>query len=368
MIYLDYNATSLLRPEAKSAMIDAMTWDGNPSSIHHYGRASRVYVDQARTKIRTWLDAKMVKIIFTSGGTESNNLAVFGVRAPQYVFSAIEHDAVLKTVPSFIKLPVEEKGTIDLSAAADIIQKLPQGSLISVMLANNETGVIQPLKEIAKLAHNNGCFVHTDAVQAIGRIPVSFQELGVDMMSISAHKFGGPVGIGALLVRDELQLMSHMRGGGQEYGMRAGTVSVVLIAGMVRALEVALNKKDSTETQITKWRDFLEQEITKISLQTQIFGQNRDRLGNTSCLTMPGVSAELQVIAFDLEKIAVSAGAACSSGKIKTSHVLKSMGVLEKDATTAIRVSLGWQTQESDIHRFIDVWKKIFLSQLSCVA
>jgi cysteine desulfurase len=354
-IYLDYNATAPLRASAKAALLEAYEQVGNPASAHTYGRHARSYVDHARRVIQGKLDAPGTRVIFTSGGTEANNLALRGLTDSVFI-SAIEHSAVRNAQEGAHIIPVSTDGIVDLQGMERLVQDAPRGSLVSVMLANNETGVIEPVQDVARLARQYGHFTHTDAVQAVGKLPISFRELGVDMMSISAHKFGGPMGVGALIVREDLQLNPIMRGGGQEFGMRSGTVP----APMIHALDVALVdaiEHMSDYEELGRLREKIEKSISPPGV---IHCQAAPRLPNTICVSMPGAEAQLQLMAFDLAGIAISVGSACSSGKVKTSSILKAMGVDETLASQAVRVSLGYNTTETEVDQFIEQWHKVY--------
>jgi cysteine desulfurase len=338
--YLDWNATAPLRPEAAAAMREAIAQCGNPSSVHRWGRAARRAVEAARDKIAALAPGD---VTFTSGGTEANHLALLGAGHRRVLVSAIEHGSVLQVAPTAEHIPVDRNGIVDLAALETLLAKGPP-ALVSVMLANNETGVIQPLAEIVEIAHRSGSLVHTDAVQAAGKIPL---DTGADILTLSAHKIGGPQGIGAVISRVELAPM--IRGGGQERGRRAGTENLVGIAGFAAATEAALG---ADYEPVRRLRDRLEATLS----DAVIAAAEAPRLPNTSAIAMPGMAAETQVIAFDLAGVMVSAGAACSSGKVGPSHVLAAMGIAPEIANSTIRVSLGWTTTEADIDHFIDTW------------
>jgi cysteine desulfurase len=345
--YLDWNATAPLRPEAAAAMRDAMEHWGNPSSVHRRGRAARRAVEAARDQIAALCPGD---VTFTSGGTEANHLALFGTGRKRVLVSAIEHGSVLQAVLEAERIPVDGNGIVDLAALDRLLADGPP-ALVSVMLANNETGVIQPLAQIVAIAHARGALVHTDAVQAAGRIAL---DVGADVLTLSAHKIGGPQGIGAVVSRVELAPL--IRGGGQERGRRAGTENLVGIAGFAAAVEAALSVEHSLGKgevdRVRSLRDRLEAALPG----AVIVGAEAPRLPNTSAVGMPGMPAETQVIAFDLAGVMVSAGAACSSGKVGPSHVLAAMGLDPGIADSTIRVSLGWTTTEADIDHFIDTW------------
>ncbi len=353
MIYLDYNASTPLRPEAKEAIIHALDLLGNPSSPHGLGRRLRSRIDDARAQILEI--TKGDRVIFTGGGTEANVLALRGLNLP-VLTSAIEHDSVQKSVSNPHIIPVNGKGIVDLDALEMLLNSFEKPGLLSVMLVNNETGVIQPLAEATRLAHAKGWTVHTDATQAVGHVPISFDTYDVDLMTLSSHKCGGPVGVGAIVMKDNIHLEPIIPGGGQEYGMRSGTLSTPLILGFTEALKVAINED---QERLRVFQSHIENSLP----EARVFGSGAHRTPHVSCLGMPGVPTELQIIAFDIENIAISAGSACSSGKMKVSHVLTSMGVPYDEARCAIRVSFGWATQASDIDAFIKAWKTIYSSQ-----
>jgi cysteine desulfurase len=345
--YLDHNATTPLRPEAKAAMLAAMACSGNASSVHAEGRAARTLLDDAREQVARSVGAIAPMGVFTSGGSEANNMALKGAGVERLIVSAIEHPSVLEAAKATGKaveiIPVDSHGVIDL-AALETMLKGPK-ALVSVMLANNETGVIQPVADVVQLAR--GHLVHTDAVQGLGRLPVNFGLLGVDMMTLSAHKCGGPMGAGALVVRDGLALEPLIHGGGQELRRRAGTENLVALAGFGAAAQM--------KTNLRTLRDRLEAALDG----AVIFGRDADRLPNTTCFAWPGLSAETLLMSFDLEGVALSSGSACSSGKVTKSHVLAAMGVAPEISGGAIRVSLGWDTSEDHIDHFIAAWRKI---------
>ena len=367
-IYLDHSATTPVRPEAAEAVAAALTATGNPSSVHGAGRRARRTVEDARDSVAALVGARSEDVIFTSGGTEANNLALAnapkgGAEGPVFA-SAVEHVSVLQGTDNVFRVSVDGDGLIDLAeldaCLKDALNRVEGGrALVSVMLANNETGVIQPIQRIAELVAEYDAVFHCDAVQAAGKLAIDFSALGCHMMSVSAHKIGGPPGIGALIVAPGHQATAAIRGGGQERSRRGGTENVPGIAGFGRAAEAA--KTDIARMRdLADLRDRMEAEITAAAPDVKIFAKNSDRLANTSSLAMPGVSSETQVMAFDLDGIAVSAGAACSSGKVAPSHVLAAMGVDEDTIKSAIRVSLGWTTTAKDIDTFTAAWKGLY--------
>ena len=356
MTYLDYNATAPLRPEAAAALAEAAAAIGNPSSVHRFGRDRRRRIENAREQVAALTGAAPGQVVFTSGGTEANQLALRGALGgppTRIIASAIEHDSVLAA--GVTPAPVGADGLIDLAALAALLAEPAGPTVLSLMLANNETGVIQPVAEAASLAQRAGALVHCDAVQAAGRVTLDMAALGVDLLSLSAHKLGGPPGVGALIVADRVALAAQVVGGGQERGRRAGTENVPGIAAFGAAAVAAAGELDQVG-RLAQWRDRLEREALAGRSDAVVFGAAGPRLPNTSCLGLPGLSSETQVMALDLAGVAVSAGAACSSGKLRPSHVLRAMGATPAVAGSAIRVSLGWATEAADIDRFLAAW------------
>jgi cysteine desulfurase len=368
-VYLDWNATTPLRPEARAAM--AIAWDlsGNPSSVHAEGRASRRLVEEARAAVAGAVGADAPNVVFTSGGTEANSLALTpGLRrnsslpVNRLVMSAIEHASVL-TGGRFSREAVEtlrvtRSGVVDLGHLRDRLAGGPP-ALVSVMSANNETGALQPIAEAAEIVHAAGGLLHVDVVQSIGKITFDINDLKADLISISAHKIGGPKGVGAVVLSEGLSgLEALIRGGGQEQGRRAGTENVAGIAGFGAAVKAAMTSLDGDMARVEKLRNRLE-----IGLRQPrgvfVFSDTVPRLPNTTLFTVPGLKAETAVIGFDLEGIAVSSGSACSSGKVQPSHVLEAMGFPPGQAKGAVRLSLGWSTTEADIDRCLEAWRKL---------
>ena len=330
-----------------SGALDAV---GNASSVHAEGRAAHAILDGARDRIAGALGVLAPMVVFTSGGSEANNQVIKGAPVTRLLVSAIEHPSVLEAAKASARqvelIPVTGDGVVDLKG----LERLLAGprALVSVMLANNETGVIQPLREVVTLAASHGALVHTDAVQAVGKIPVNFGLLGVDYMTVSAHKLGGPMGVGALILRDGATLTPLLHGGGQELRRRAGTENLAAIAGFAASIE---EKPFSAKAL----RDRLEQSLEAVV----IVGRQAPRLPNTTCFAMPGLNAETLLMTLDLEGVAVSSGSACSSGKVAKSHVLDAMGLAPEIARAAIRVSLGWNTTADHIEHFIAAWRRI---------
>lgn len=361
--YLDHNATSVLRPEALAAMVSALEAGGNGSSVHQEGREARRRVDLAREQVATLVGARPDMVIFTSGGTEASNLAIRGASVSRLIVSATEHPAVLDAAGGSGKdvevIPVDHDGVVDLVGLESLLSQTEGTALVSVMLANNETGTIQPIVEISRIAREYGALIHTDAVQAAGKIDVSFLLLDVDMLTLSAHKLGGPQGVGALVVRNGLELDPLLLGGGQELRRRGGTENVPGITGFGVAAAEVFGSLGESQRQIRGLRDELQARLLEISPEVHIFSSETERLPNTLCYAYPGMTAEMLLIAFDLEGVAVSSGSACSSGKVASSPVLEAMGAEKALTEAAIRVSFGWNSTESDVARFADVWTKI---------
>ena len=357
--YLDYNATTPVRPEVAGAVEDCMATFGNPSSVHQVGRKARAAVETAREAVASMVGSQASGIVFTSGGTEANALALRGLKSQSncesIVATAVEHPSVLVHVSKSDHIPVGDRGQIDLDALENMLRARRPPVLISVMFANNETGVLQPVAQIVQLAKTYGALVHCDAVQAPGKVQVDFQNLELDAMSVSAHKFGGLKGAGALVLRDGLSVIPDIPGGGQERGHRAGTENVVGIVAL-GAAAACVSDSDSNIDRIKNLRDRLEIEIRNNVPHSKVVGGNVERLGNTCCVITPGVSSEIQLMKLDLAGVAIGAGSACSSGKIAPSHVLLAMGVDPSDAKCAIRISLGLDNTEADVDRFLQAW------------
>ncbi|TAJ90059.1 cysteine desulfurase family protein [Reyranella sp.] len=359
--YLDHNATSPLRPAAFESMVEVLRAGGNPSSVHAAGRKARAVVEAARRQVASLVGALPTEIVFTSGGTEANSLALSGAGRRRVLVSAVEHDSVLRAVPGAEIVGVDGNGVVDLVALEQALASSgDEPVLVSVMLANNETGVLQPIAEAVRLARGAGALVHCDAVQAAGKVPVDVHGLGVDYLSLSAHKIGGPTGVGALMVRNGAPFATDRRGGGQESNRRAGTENVAGIAGFGAAAQEA-GKQAAEGLDLAGWRDRIELSLVQIAPQARIFGACAKRITNTSCIAMPGVPAETQVMALDLAGVYISAGAACSSGKVQRSAVLAAMGVPAEEAATAVRISLGWNTELADIERLITAWRDLYI-------
>ena len=354
-VYLDYNATAPLRPEALDAMTAALSTVGNASSLHGFGRQARRTVEDARERVAALVGARPAQVVFTAGGTEANNQALRACGRTRVLISAGEHDSVLQAVPQALRIPLRRDGLVSLAKLASLLAEEPAAALVSLQLANNETGVMQPVAEAAALAREFGALVHCDAVQAAGKIPVDFALLGIDLMTLSAHKLGGPQGIGALVVADDVELRPLLRGGGQERGRRAGTENVAAIAGFGAAAVAA--RQGLGRLQV--WRDAFEAELMAMGPAVTIFGAAAQRLPNTTCVALPGLAAESQLMALDLAGVAVSSGSACSSGKVAPSHVLAAMGATAAEAQAALRISTGWASGQDDYTRFLEAWRPL---------
>ena len=360
--YLDYNATAPVLPAVLDAMREVEALPLNPSSVHALGRKAKQLVEESRRTIASAMGVWPDEVIFTASGTEANNMALHALADYQLICPAAEHSSVLNVVKAQggAVLPVQPNGLVDMAALEAELSQKGEKTLVSVMLANNETGVIQPVKEIAQLVHKHGALLHCDAVQALGKHAFDFNTIGADMMTIAAHKVGGPVGVGALLVRNDVHVQPLLRGGGQEKGRRAGTENVKAILGfgtlMAHLPDLSAH---------TVWREEVIREIQAVSPASRIAGQGADCLSNTLNITMPGVSSETQLMNFDLAGICVSAGSACSSGRIEPSHVLLAMGYSADEANSALRLSMGWTTTQADVQKFITQWQSIY-QRLCC--
>ena len=375
--YLDWNATAPVRAEVVEAVSRAMQLSGNPSSIHAEGRAARAAVERAREQVGALVGAPARMVVFTSGGSEANALALtpslsLGDELPttRLLMSATEHACVREghrfSKVSVASIPVAPDGVIDLDALQAALATSPPGerTLVSVHLANNETGVIQPVAEIGLICRQSGALLHVDAVQAAGKIEIDMSTLGADVLTLSAHKLGGPKGVGAVVfgsgrieVRERL-----IRGGGQEKGVRAGTENVAGIAGFGVAAEAARAEIAAEGFRQSALRDRLERDLLALSPETELFGQEAPRLPNTSCFATPQVKAENALIFLDLAGVSVSSGSACSSGKVRVSHVLAAMGVPVDLASGALRISLGRDTSAADIDAFLAAYTRVLVA------
>ncbi len=353
--YLDWNATAPLRPEAAAAMVDALARCGNPSSVHRWGREARRALEAARAQVAALVGAAPAAVVFTSGGSEANQLALRGVPGRRVLVSALEHDSVRDAVPGAAVIPATPAGIVDLAALERMLAQEARPALVSLMLANNETGAIQPVAAAARLAHARGALLHCDAVQAAGKIAVDVAALGADLLSLSAHKLGGPQGVGALVVAGAVALAAQQTGGGQERGRRAGTENLPGIVGFGVAASLAAERLADYAT-VALLRDAAQRRLSAIAPEAPVHAAGVARLPNTLAIGMPGVPAATQVMALDLAGVMVSAGAACSSGKLRRSPVLEAMGLGAEAADSAIRISLGWSSSAADIDRLVEAW------------
>jgi cysteine desulfurase len=372
--YLDWNATAPMREEAKAAFAAAGSLVGNPSSVHAEGRAARALIEAAREQVAALVGALPGNVFFTASGTEANMLALTpaietadGKRPrTRLLISAIEHVSVRSggrfPHDAIEELPVGPNGRVDLAALAAAVPRTPR-PLVSLMLANNETGIVQPVAEAAPIVHGAGGLLHVDAVQAAGRMPCDISAIDADLLTLSAHKIGGAKGVGALVrAREDIHFPEPLvRGGGQERGLRAGTENIAGIAAFGAAAAAALTRRESEAVHMRALRDQLEAGVLAITPGAVIFGRDSGiaRLPNTTLFSLGGIKAETALIAFDLEGVAVSSGAACSSGKVQPSHVLAAMGVSGPLQRGAVRVSLGWETTQIDVEKFLAAWRKL---------
>ncbi len=370
--YFDWNATAPLRREAREALQEALGATGNPSSVHAEGRTARRLVEQAREEVAALVGARPADVFFTSSGTEASMLALTPAietaaeRRPRdrLLISAIEHSSVRAggrfPRDAVVEFPVDADGRADLAALKDAVGRSPR-PLVSLMLANNETGVLQPVADAAVIVHEARGLLHVDAVQAAGRIPCDINALGADLLTLSAHKIGGPKGVGALVrASEDIHLTDPLiRGGGQERGLRAGTENVSGIAAFGAAAAAARHRQAAEAARMLALRHSVEAGLKAISPQVVIFGALVERLPNTTLFAAPGMKAETAVIAFDLQGVAVSSGAACSSGKVQPSHVLAAMGVSPALRRGAVRLSLGWDTTEAELEVLLNAWRKL---------
>ena len=357
--YLDWNANAPIRPEAVAAVAEALTRCGNPSSVHADGRRARQAIDRAREGVAALVNAAPDEVIFTSGGTEANNFALRAFPGRRVIVSAIEHDSVLAAGPDAARLPARRDGVVDLSALERWLASTDRPAIVSVMFANNETGAVQPAAEVARIAHAYGALFHCDAVQGPGKLAVDFGAIGADLMTISAHKIGGPMGTGALIARSGLLPRPLLKGGGQERGRRGGTENLPGIVGFGAAARLAAAEASGSGA-VARLRDEAERRLCALAPEAEVFAGQTARLPNTLCISMPCVPSATQVIALDLAGVMVSAGSACSSGKVTRSHVLDAMGVPAAEADCAIRISLGWSTTMADIDRLVEAWGVLY--------
>jgi cysteine desulfurase len=361
--YLDHNATSIIHPDVIDMITQVMEEGGNPSSIHAAGRMAKSRLEQAREQIAKIIHCRPQMITFTSGGTEANNIALLASGYAHLITTNTEHDSVRFTQERFsgnvTSLKVNQHGLVDLTELQKMLGDNAKNTLVSVLYANNETGVLQDIKSIAKIIHGAGATLHIDAIQALGKVPLNFMDLGCDMMSISAHKIGGPQGAGAIVAFEKLPISSLISGGGQEVGRRSGTENVAGIAGFGKAVSM-IPQLLIKMAELKEWRDELEVTLSHHANDVRFIGDKAERVPNVSMIYMPGVVSNTQVMTFDLENICISSGSACSSGKVATSHVIAAMENDKAFAQSSIRMSLGWSNIKSDVDKFAECWIKLY--------
>ena len=370
-IYLDYNSTTPMDEAVVETMRKVMAEDyGNPSSFHGFGVKAKAAMDEARGKIAAVLGAESSEIYFTSGGTEADNLALKGAayarqkKGKHIIISKIEHHAVLESAHFLEKngyevtyLDCDRDGVVSIDQLRRVIK--PETTIVSVIMANNETGVIQPIREMAAVCREASVLFHTDAVQAVGKIPVNVKDLGVDMLSLSAHKFYGPRGIGALYIRQGVRITPLFHGGGHERRKRAGTENVPAIVGMAKAIEIAADKLDSEHARMSELGDYLIEQVQSKVPEVYLNGSRDNRVPSTVNLSFKGVEGESIILSLDLKGIAVSSGSACTSGTLEASHVLAAMGIDTLLAQGSIRFSLGRHTTREQLDYTVSVLPEI---------
>lgn len=360
-IYLDYNATTPMKAQVHEIVASLLEGPANPSSVHVFGREARKIVEAARRQVAELVNAKADEVIFTGSATEANNMFLKGCGAERFLISAIEHASVLKSAPVVPEvIPVTPEGVVELAALEKMLASGTEKTVVCLMMVNNETGTIQPVRETAALCKKHNAVFFCDAVQAVGRIPVDMPGIGIDALSLAAHKIGGPQGVGALVLRKGLEVAPLLQGGSQEQNRRAGTSNVPGIAGFGKACELALSDMGNYQS-LAGLRDLIEIRIRAAAPDDAvIFGSQAPRVANTTVICLPGVTSDRQMMALDLEGIAVSSGSACSSGAVKPSHVLTALGATQDHATSALRISLGWTTTQDDVNAFLAAWEKMY--------
>lgn len=363
--YLDYNASAPARPDVIAAVATAMQAPANASSIHAFGRGARKIIETAREQVGALVGAAANQVIFNSGATEGNNTVLRTFAGSRILISAGEHASIDQTGRALgaEMIPLTRDGIIDLTAFEALLKTEVPPALVSVMWVNNETGVINPVADVARLARAAGAVVHVDAVQAVGKTPVDMRAVGADFITISAHKIGGPQGVGALIMSDgQVACIAPpvlLTGGGQERSLRAGTENIAGIAGFGVAAAAARNDLGTLPAQLKHWQQQLEKMLATSTPRVTIHGQNAPRVANTICFSVTGMDAQTMLMNLDLAGIALSSGSACSSGKVKESHVLKAMGVPSDQSRGALRLSMGYGTTQDDIARFTEIWQKM---------
>lgn len=358
--YLDHNATSPLRAGAIEAIETALAVAGNGSSVHSYGRAARSVIETARERVAALCAATPDMITFTSGGTEANNMVLRGTGRHRVLLSAIEHPSVREACEGAEIIPVTPDGVLDVDVLNAMLGADSRPALVSVMFANNETGIIQPMREISAAVRCHGAVFHCDAVQAMGKVPVDVSRFGADLLTVSAHKIGGPAGSGALVNVGGIELSARTYGGGQERKRRSGTENLIGIAGFGGAAAETIARGHDDSAHAGRLRDRLERQVSARMPRIHVVGASVDRLANTSYLLVPGVDSETLVMRLDLAGVAVSAGSACSSGSVRASEVLLEMGYPQEQARTAVRVSLGWSSTDADVDAFVAALQPVY--------
>lgn len=365
-VYLDHAATTPMLPEAVAALTAQLTFTGNPSSLHASGREARRIVEESRERIAAVLDCRPGEVVFTSGGTESDNLALKGLfwsrRRPRIIASAIEHHAVLDPLhwlaeeagASISLVPVDGLGRLDVAALRALVEESPdEVGLISVMWANNEVGTLQPIDEVVAIAAEYGIPVHSDAVQAIGAMPVDVAASGVDALTLTGHKLGGPYGVGALIVRRELELTPLIHGGGQERDVRSGTIDTPAIAGLAAAVEVAVKHQAESAARIAELRDDLETRVAATVPDVRFSGDPDHRLPGHAHVQFPGCEGDSLLMLLDAQGIECSTGSACNAGVAQASHVLLAMGCTEDESRSSLRFTLGHTSTRADVDALV---------------
>ncbi len=359
-IYCDYNAGAPVRAEAAVAMARALALGGNPSSVHGFGRRMRAMIEEARERVAAGVDARAENVVFTSGATEALHLALTSAGAASLIISAVEHDAVFEQAARSLKTDriatVFASGLIDQEALAALLADAPKPALVAVQFANNETGVLQPIAKVAALCREHGALLLVDAAQALGRVPLSIADLDATYLVVSSHKLGGPPGAGALILAPGAPFLTTRFGGGQERGRRPGTENGAALVGFGVAVDWALRDLETEKARVQALRDRFEAGLPRDAV---VFGASSIRLPNTSNFALPGLNAETAVIAMDLEGVAISSGAACSSGKVRSSRVLAAMGVSPEIAKAALRVSFGHESKASDVDEALIAFSKV---------
>lgn len=361
MIYLDNNATVPVYPEVAKLVGALLCKPCNPSSLHFVGREANTILENSRDLVKEVLNAEDYNVVFTSSGTESNNLVLKGLVGFTYIISEIEHKSVINAVPGSkaLYIPVDLNGVVDLKALEILLLSVEGDKIVSVMFANNETGILQPIAEIVKLSHSYGAIVHSDIIQAFGKIEIDMKDIDIDIVTVSSHKLGGPQGASAVVYKKYLNFESQIEGGGQEYNLRSGTENIPAIAGFAEALKL-IDRSIADMKVINEMRLNMEQQIINYAKNAVIFGINSLRLPNTTYIVMPYVSNRTQLVHYDLNGICIGLGSSCASGNDKYSHVLVAMGVAEELMKCVIRVSMGWMNSESDIEAFVSCWINLY--------